>query len=50
MVNRGQLARHGSGRRAYFKRSELEEFMLRGKKASSRELAEQADAILNGNA
>jgi excisionase family DNA binding protein len=47
MVNSGRIARYGSGRRSYFKRAELEEYMLGRKKSSSREISEQADAVLN---
>jgi excisionase family DNA binding protein len=36
-----------NGGRLFFKKSELEEFLLSGKKASSYELSNQADEILN---
>jgi excisionase family DNA binding protein len=49
-VERKEITRHGAGRRLYFKKSGLTEWMLSNKKASSRELNEKADAILNGEA
>jgi excisionase family DNA binding protein len=47
MVSYGLITRYGSGRLCYFKRSDLEEYMTGHKKSSSREISEQADAVLN---
>jgi excisionase family DNA binding protein len=48
-VSRGELARYGSGRQMYFKRSDLIDFMLQKRKPTKAELNEQADAILQEN-
>jgi predicted DNA-binding transcriptional regulator AlpA len=51
LVESGELPRRGrAGGRHYFKRSELEEFMLRKNRLSNSEIADKATAILNGEA
>jgi excisionase family DNA binding protein len=47
MVSYRHITRYGSGRLCYFKRTDLEEYMRGHKKSSSREISEQADAVLN---
>jgi predicted DNA-binding transcriptional regulator AlpA len=47
LIYEGVLNRHGQGK-VFFKKTELQEFMLRKKKSSNSELAERADNILNG--
>jgi excisionase family DNA binding protein len=46
-VYRREIARYGTGRRDYFMKAELEEYMLGNKKAANAEIADQADALLN---
>jgi predicted DNA-binding transcriptional regulator AlpA len=51
LVENGELPRRGrEGGRLYFKRSELEELMLRKNRSSNSEISDAATAILNGEA
>jgi predicted DNA-binding transcriptional regulator AlpA len=52
LVETGELPRRGKagGGRLYFKRSELEELMLRKNRPSNSEISDTATAILNGEA
>jgi predicted DNA-binding transcriptional regulator AlpA len=51
LVEIGELPRRGrAGGRLYFKRSELEELMLRKNRSSNSEIDDAATAILNGEA
>jgi excisionase family DNA binding protein len=49
LIAEGLLPCHQpTGRRYFFFESELHEFFSRNKRATSKELSEKADAILNG--
>jgi excisionase family DNA binding protein len=49
LIRLGQVPCHKpTGGRIFFKKSELLEFVYRGKKSADYEIAEQANAILNG--
>jgi excisionase family DNA binding protein len=47
LIHEGGLSRHGQGK-IFFKKSELQDFMLQKKKSANYELSATADAILNG--
>jgi excisionase family DNA binding protein len=48
LVRDGRLTGYNpGGRRLYFQKGDLEAYLLRGRRASSEELRERAEAILN---